>query len=75
MIESVLKSIGFRLTILTTIFYFIYKTYQEVIQPSKYMLIAEKLGFIGYEKINGEKNQHGTTARSFIKNISISRLF
>ena len=55
MVESLLKSISFGFPILTTIFYFIYKTYQQVIQPSKYMLIAEKLGFIGYEKNDGEK--------------------
>jgi hypothetical protein len=55
MIESIIKSIGFGLSILITIAYFIYNTYRQAIKPSKYMLIAQKLGFIGYEKSNGQK--------------------
>lgn len=55
MIALMIKYLRFVLSILTAIVYFMYRIYQQAIKPSKYMLVAEKLGFLGYKKSNGEK--------------------
>jgi hypothetical protein len=52
-VKSVVVSIG--LGTLTIVGYYIYDAYRRSIKPSKYMLIAQKMGFIGYDNINGQR--------------------
>ncbi|CAF3897097.1 unnamed protein product [Rotaria sordida] len=55
MLETWIQFISCGLAILTILAYFIYNSYRQSIKPSKYMLAAQKLGFKGYEKSNGQK--------------------
>ncbi|CAF0942591.1 unnamed protein product [Rotaria sordida] len=57
MVESQLQSIGIgvSLGIVGLIGYYIYDAYRQSVKPSKYMLATEKMGFIGYEKSNGQR--------------------